>query len=63
MDRAQIIWTTLVADLETSISAFIKLRADEEEFSCLLESVEGGAIRGRYTFIGLETGSHLALPG
>ena len=52
--QAQIVWTTLVADLETSISAFIKLRADEEDYSCLLESVEGGAIRGRYTFIGLK---------
>jgi len=51
---AQVVWTTLVADLETSISAFMKLSADHEDNSCLLESVEGGAIRGRYTFIGLK---------
>lgn len=52
--KPQIVWTTLVADLETSISAFMKLSADQEDYSCLLESVEGGAIRGRYTFIGLK---------
>ena len=46
-------WTTLVADLETSVSAYLKL-ADNQEHSSLLESVEGGAIRGRYTFIGLK---------
>lgn len=53
-NKSQIVWTTLVADLETSISAFMKLSADDEDYSCLLESVEGGAIRGRYTFIGLK---------
>ncbi|PCI47064.1 MAG: anthranilate synthase component I [Alphaproteobacteria bacterium] len=53
-NQAQIIWTTLIADLETPISAFIKLGAEKEDYSCLLESVEGGAIRGRYTFIGLK---------
>jgi len=51
--QAQIVWTTLVSDLETSISAFMKL-ADQEDYACLLESVEGGASRGRYTFIGLK---------
>jgi len=52
--KPQVIWTTLVADLETPISAFMKICADHEAYSCLLESVEGGAIRGRYTFIGLK---------
>ena len=51
--RAQLVWSTLVADLETPVSAFIKLAADDP-YSSLLESVEGGAIRGRYTFIGLK---------
>ncbi|MCF8474544.1 MAG: anthranilate synthase component I [Emcibacter sp.] len=50
----QIVWTTLVADLETSISAYLKICSDHDEYCCLLESVEGGAIRGRYTFIGLK---------
>lgn len=52
-DQAQVVWSTLVADLETPVSAFLKL-ADDEPYSSLLESVEGGAIRGRYTFIGLK---------
>ncbi|MFP5277835.1 MAG: anthranilate synthase component I [Acidobacteriota bacterium] len=44
---------TLVADLETPVSAF--LRAAWEERECfLLESVEGGEQLGRYTFIGLK---------
>ncbi len=51
--KAQVLWTTLVADLETSISAYLKI-AENEEYASLLESVEGGAIRGRYTFIGLK---------
>ncbi len=46
-------WTTLVADLETSVSAYLKL-AENQYYASLLESVEGGAIRGRYTFIGLK---------
>mgnify|MGYP003624531220 FL=1 len=51
--KAQVLWTTLVADLETSVSAYLKL-AENDNYSSLLESVEGGAIRGRYTFIGLK---------
>ena len=43
---------TLLADLETPVSAF--LRAAWTERECfLLESVEGGEQVGRYTFIGL----------
>ena len=48
----QVVWTTLVADLETPVSAMLKL-AEGRPNSFLLESVEGGAIRGRYSFIGL----------
>jgi len=51
--KAQIVWTTLVSDLDTPVSAFLKLAADQAN-SFLLESVEGGAIRGRYSFIGLK---------
>jgi anthranilate synthase component 1 len=40
----------LPADLETPISAFLKLRGDGNAF--LLESVEGGERIGRYSFIG-----------
>ncbi len=51
--RPQVVWTTLVADLETPVSAMLKL-ADDRPYSCLLESVEGGSIRGRYSLIGLK---------
>ncbi len=50
---AQVVWTTLVADLETPVSAMLKL-AEGRPNSFLLESVEKGAIRGRYSIIGLK---------
>jgi anthranilate synthase component I len=58
----QVVWTTLVADLETPVSAFLKVtggpgkkpRRQASPASFLLESVEGGAVRGRYSIIGLE---------
>jgi anthranilate synthase component 1 len=50
--RAQVVWVTLAADLETPVSVMLKL-AEGRPFSFLLESVEGGAIRGRYSIIGL----------
>src|SRR5437762_13875616 len=51
--EAQVAWCTLVADLETPVSAFLKV-AGGKPMSFLLESVEGGAVRGRYSIIGLE---------
>src|SRR5207302_2750097 len=51
--EAQVLWTTLVADLETPVSAFLKIAAGRP-MSFLLESVEGGAVRGRYSIIGLD---------
>ncbi len=51
--ETQVVWTTLVSDLETPVSAFLKI-ADGRPMSFLLESVEGGAVRGRYSIIGLE---------
>ncbi len=48
----QVLWTTLVADVETPVSAFLKLARGKPN-SFVLESVEGGAVRGRYSFIGL----------
>ncbi|MGI8527544.1 MAG: anthranilate synthase component I [Pseudolabrys sp.] len=50
--EAQVVWTTLVADLETPVSAFLKFAGKPNSF--LLESVEGGAARGRYSIIGLD---------
>lgn len=51
-NRPQVVWTRLVADLETPVSAMLKL-ADGKPNSFLLESVEGGDTRGRYSIIGL----------
>jgi anthranilate synthase component 1 len=48
-----IVWARLVADLETPVSAMLKLSRGRP-MSFLLESVEGGAVRGRYSIIGLE---------
>src|SRR3978361_692985 len=45
---------SLVADLETPVAAFLKLRARHAGSAFLLESVEGGAVRGRYSMIGLD---------
>ena len=49
----QVVWTTMVADLETPVSAYLKL-AGGRAMSFLLESVEGGEARGRYSIVGLE---------
>ena len=51
--EVQVVWTKLVADLETPVSAFIKIAAGKP-MSFLLELVEGGDTRGRYSIIGLE---------
>ncbi|QNI32910.1 anthranilate synthase component I [Alloacidobacterium dinghuense] len=46
------LYRTLTADLETPVTAFLRLAADEPE-AFLLESVEQGEKIGRYTFIGI----------
>ncbi|PLX42917.1 MAG: anthranilate synthase component I [Hyphomicrobiales bacterium] len=50
--RPQLVWTRLVADLETPVSAMLKLGHGRSN-AFLLESVEGGAVRGRYSILGL----------
>jgi anthranilate synthase component I len=59
----QVVWTTLVADLETPVSAFLKVagargrsmpRNTSPPIGFLLESVEDGAVRGRYSIVGLD---------
>ncbi len=47
------VYRTLTADLETPVSAFLRIAHHEPE-AFLLESVEGGEHVGRYTFIGIE---------
>src|SRR3546814_7869243 len=44
--RAQVVHTALIADLETPVSAFLKL-AEGKPNAFLFESVEGGSIIGR----------------
>ena len=51
--RGQLVFTRLVADMETPVSAFLKL-GDGKDNAFLLESVQGGETRGRYSIIGLK---------
>ncbi|HEY8612255.1 MAG TPA: anthranilate synthase component I, partial [Roseomonas sp.] len=50
--RGQILFRERVADLDTPVGAFLKL-AEGRPNTFLLESVEGGQSRGRYSAIGL----------
>ena len=52
--RPSLLGLTLVADLETPVAAFLKLKGGHAGPAFLLESVEGGAVRGRYSMIGLD---------
>jgi anthranilate synthase component I len=52
--RACLVSARLAGDLETPVSAFLKLAARRAGRIFLLESVEGGAARGRYSMIGLD---------
>ncbi len=52
--EASVAVTTLVADLETPVSAYLKLARGRSANMFLLELVEGGAQRGRYSMIGLD---------
>ena len=51
--KSQIIWTSFVADLDTPVAAMLKIGSDLP-YSFLLESVEGGDTRGRYSILGLK---------
>jgi anthranilate synthase component 1 len=50
----QLLQQVLVGDCETPVAAFLKLRHATQGPAFLLESVEGGTVRGRYSMIGLE---------
>lgn len=51
-DKPQLVWATLHADLETSVTVALKLQ--DEKYLGLFESVEGGKSRARYSFITLD---------
>ncbi len=50
---AQAVATRLLADVETPVSAMLKLGADRP-MSFMFESVEGGRARGRYSILGIK---------
>jgi len=47
-----LVWERFIADTETPVSAALKL-IERERGDFILESVEGGSVRGRYSLIGL----------
>ena len=51
--KAQIVQEELIADIETPISSLIKI-SKNEKYSFLLESVEGGDQRGRFSLLGCD---------
>src|SRR6266581_2363516 len=51
--KPQALYVRRIADLETPVSAFLKL-ANGRDNAFLLESVQGGETRGRYSVIGLK---------
>lgn len=53
MSAPRVIARTLIADLETPVSAYMKV-ANGRSHAFLLESVQGGETRGRYSIIGFD---------
>jgi len=51
--KNQVVWTTLMADLDTPVSLMLKL-SNAGANSFVLESVTGGDVRGRYSIIGMK---------
>ena len=51
--KNQIIYRSFVADTQTAVAAMLKL-AEGQTHHCLLESVEGGEVRGRFSVIGIK---------
>jgi anthranilate synthase component 1 len=56
------VYRTVLADLETPVSVYLKLR-QMGEVAFLLESVEGGAQVGRYSFLGVNPRGRIAAEG
>ena len=51
--QPQLVWTRLVDDLETPVSAYLKI-GHGRPYAFLFESVEGGAWRGRYSIVAMK---------
>ena len=50
--RPQVVWSRLIDDLETPVSAYLKI-AQGRPYAFLFESVEGGTWRGRYSIVAM----------
>ena len=50
--QGTLVWRTQVADLQTPVAVFLKLAAGQPN-AFLLESIEGGTARSRYSIIGM----------
>jgi anthranilate synthase component 1 len=58
------VWCEVLADVETPVSAFLKLRKDAPNTDAwLLESVEGGENQARYSFLGTSSRASLRTRG
>ena len=51
--KPQLLTNNLIADVETPISCLLKIQKNQK-YSFLLESVEGGSLRGRYSLLGCD---------
>ena len=49
----QVIWAKVKSDLDTPVSVYLKLCSDLKN-TFLLESVQDGTYRGRYSIVGLK---------
>jgi len=52
-NKPQLLTKNLIADIETPISCLLKIKKNQK-YSFLLESVEGGSLRGRYSLLGCD---------
>lgn len=52
-DRPQLVYTRIINDMDTPVSAFLKA-ALGKPYAFLFESVQGGEQRGRYSFFGFD---------
>src|ERR1700752_3446222 len=51
--RPQVVFTRVIDDLETPVSAYLKI-GHGRPYAFLFESVEGGAWRGRYSIVAMK---------
>src|SRR3546814_17553096 len=60
--RGAVVWQRLIADVETPVSAALKL-IEPGRGDWVLESVESGETRGRYSLLGLDPDLMFEVPG